>query len=425
MRVSPFIHTIKKGNRILIYNSLTMERQVFYGKSLREVLKNYKPELIRLGALIPEDASPIDILQKYYVERLKRDKYNNTQVLYFILGTRCNFKCKYCYIEHSNLSLSWNTIKNALNLIKDIKGPKHIRFYGGEPLLYFDTIKRIVATSKEEGLNISYALPTNGSLLSSEICEFLRENNISVMISLDGPQKINDMMRIGPNNNGTYNKISNGIHLLEEYEIPYHIACTIHNHNIDRLSDVLYFLYTNFNPISVNLNYPCDTPYLKFEHSPSYLAEKILKSVKEISKYGYLPGNVYEDIIEPYLNRSPPEIGCGGCNHHIVVAPPNRIGPCVVASSDDPLWIRLKDASLSEIFKTQLFREWNSRHVLKIPKCYACPALSLCNGGCPYVPFTRYGSIWEHDEISCEVTRRILMFLMDLELDESTRGNTQ
>ena len=64
-----------------------------------------------------------------------------------------------------------------------------LNFYGGEPLLSFELIKKAVAFLKKNtdfGIRSSYSITTNGTLLTKEIIHFLNENNFSVELSFDG-----------------------------------------------------------------------------------------------------------------------------------------------------------------------------------------------------------------------------------------------
>lgn len=62
-----------------------------------------------------------------------------------------------------------------------------IGFYGGEPLLEFDNIKRLIEYIEERYpyKSISYSMTTNGTLFNQENIKFLIKKNINVMISLD------------------------------------------------------------------------------------------------------------------------------------------------------------------------------------------------------------------------------------------------
>jgi sulfatase maturation enzyme AslB (radical SAM superfamily) len=65
-----------------------------------------------------------------------------------------------------------------------------INFYGGEPLLSFELIKKAVALLKKKntdsGKRGSFSITTNGTLLTKEIIQFLNENKFSVELSFDG-----------------------------------------------------------------------------------------------------------------------------------------------------------------------------------------------------------------------------------------------
>jgi sulfatase maturation enzyme AslB (radical SAM superfamily) len=66
----------------------------------------------------------------------------------------------------------------------------YLNFYGGEPLLSFDLIKKAVsllsAPNKEFKKKARYSLTTNGSLLREETIQFLHKHKFSVELSFDG-----------------------------------------------------------------------------------------------------------------------------------------------------------------------------------------------------------------------------------------------
>lgn len=66
----------------------------------------------------------------------------------------------------------------------------YINFYGGEPLLSFELIRKVVSfikiKDKNQDKKAHYSLTTNGSLLSDEIIQFLNEHKFSVELSFDG-----------------------------------------------------------------------------------------------------------------------------------------------------------------------------------------------------------------------------------------------
>ena len=125
------------------------------------------------------------------------------------VGPACNLSCEYCfYLEKQALFPSGekyrmkDEVLSAFisNYITSQPTPEvEFVWQGGEPtLLGLDFFKRVIALQRLYAGQkiISNALQTNGTLLTDEWCEFLREHNFMVGISLDGPQQIHDRYRL-------------------------------------------------------------------------------------------------------------------------------------------------------------------------------------------------------------------------------------
>lgn len=132
----------------------------------------------------------------------------NLNQLIIQLTHNCNLRCSYCpytsndgtYRLHQNRAINFETIKKAVAYLRDrsIDNKENvISFYGGEPLLEFELIKRTVEFCKEEllGKLVKYNLTTNATLITDEMLKFFDEENFGVVISLDGPKKNNDKNR--------------------------------------------------------------------------------------------------------------------------------------------------------------------------------------------------------------------------------------
>jgi len=109
----------------------------------------------------------------------------------FHLTEECNTGCRYCYQTRRTRSLPFSTIRTALDFFQDALQPRSfISFYGGEPLLAIDTIRRTLAhIQKRPGLRtkrIRYSLSTNGTLLTEKTLRFLDAHRFRVNLSHDG-----------------------------------------------------------------------------------------------------------------------------------------------------------------------------------------------------------------------------------------------
>ena len=175
-----------------------------------------------------ETKSNVEKLEHAYTNYLQYFMERKLSKITLQVTQNCNFRCKYCiYSEdtnkkqrsHSQESMSWDTAKEAVDFLlmhsidsKDI----NIGFYGGEPLLAFDLIKDVVAYAEKvfKGKKLTYNMTSNATLLDEEKIDFLIEHDISLMISLDGPKKINDLNRVYPDGSGTYDTIMKKIQLI-------------------------------------------------------------------------------------------------------------------------------------------------------------------------------------------------------------------
>ncbi|MFZ3070522.1 MAG: radical SAM protein [Anaerolineaceae bacterium] len=115
--------------------------------------------------------------------------------------------------------MTWKVAKRALDFLWEHSidsGEVNVGFYGGEPLLEFPLIQKVVGYSKYLfwGKQLTFSITTNGTLLNPEIILFFQEHNFSLGISLDGPKEINDRNRVFANGKGTFDSVLHNINLL-------------------------------------------------------------------------------------------------------------------------------------------------------------------------------------------------------------------
>ena len=118
-------------------------------------------------------------------------KYNkNPQLLEIMLGLKCNFNCFYCSqrtVRDKLYSSSPKDVEPFINLLKatEIK-TKRIQLWGGEPLVYWKVIKKLVPALKELYPDVQISFPTNGSLLTRDKIDFIKQYDMQFWISHDG-----------------------------------------------------------------------------------------------------------------------------------------------------------------------------------------------------------------------------------------------
>jgi uncharacterized protein len=113
-------------------------------------------------------------------------------VLKIQLGLNCNYSCSYCsqanQIPLTATSRTADVDAFLAGLDEWLVGePEHIEFWGGEPLLYFAKLRKLVPELDRRFPSAELSMVTNGSLLTPEIVAFLAEYDILTTMSHDGP----------------------------------------------------------------------------------------------------------------------------------------------------------------------------------------------------------------------------------------------
>lgn len=201
---------------------------------------------------------------------------------------KCNFRCKYChfanddvgYHNHNSLSMSWEIAKKAIDFFASRTRDTmsiNISFYGGEPLLEYELIKKCIeyCNSMFEGKTLSYSLTTNAGLLSVRFVQYLIDNNVSIIISLDGPKEIHDKNRkLASDGSGTFDKIYENLNKIKKELPDYYQKLSFHS-VIDPANDCSkineFFSRDLFNNLYVSTNLLSSVDKKRLYYSKEYI----------------------------------------------------------------------------------------------------------------------------------------------------------
>ena len=113
------------------------------------------------------------------------------RLLKISLGLSCNYECEYCsqrFVPRAN-ETNPGDITGFLESIDEwvTEAPERIEFWGGEPLVYWKTLKPLAEKLRSKYPSAEFSIITNGSLLTKEINNWLVALGFRVGISHDGP----------------------------------------------------------------------------------------------------------------------------------------------------------------------------------------------------------------------------------------------
>jgi len=132
----------------------------------------------------------------------------------------CNLRCKYCFASTGDfgtgrrMTMDFETAKRAIDFVVAKSGRRRnieVDFFGGEPLMAMDTVKRTVeyarSIEKAAGKCFRFTITTNGVLLDDETIAYVNREMSNAVLSLDGRREVNDDLRPTVNGKGSYDLI--------------------------------------------------------------------------------------------------------------------------------------------------------------------------------------------------------------------------
>jgi len=339
------------------------------------------------------------------------------------MAHECNLRCGYCFAGQGDYGqdrglMSVETGKKALDFLINQSGARRnleVDFFGGEPMLNFDTVKALVAygraREKESGKNFRFTLTTNGALLTEEAHAYINRHMDNVVLSLDGRPHVNDNMRkLAAFGNGSYTTVYPKIKALADSRNHerYYVRGTYTRHNTDFAADVLHLADAGFTQISVEpVVAPPEAGYsIRTEDLPTLydeyekLANALLAREKEGNPVSFF--HFQMDLSGgPCLAKR--VTGCGAGSEYLAITPSGKLFPCHQFVGDDSFCLGDLDAG---IVNDRVVSDFAGCHVYSKPACRECWARYYCSGGCMATAYSTHGDINQPDEISCDLQRK-------------------
>lgn len=242
----PIIKTFQTNNKFYFYDTYTNNIFETTKEQYKEILilktigiteykKNKKSTrayneilmLLNKGLMRSEFINKIQHCSTKHIKDLLK---NNVNDITLQVTKDCNFKCRYClfannnniYRNHEGIYMSWDIAKKSIDFLYNHSSNSQtieISFYGGEPMLNFNLIKKTVdyVNNLFYSKKITYRITTNGSILSDEMMTFITQNNFKIAISIDGPPNIQNKHRLfKETGKETYSTVAKNIIKLKE-----------------------------------------------------------------------------------------------------------------------------------------------------------------------------------------------------------------
>lgn len=355
----------------------------------------------------------------------------------------CNLRCKYCFAGTGAFGgdrglMTLETGKKGIDFVLEASGHRNhveVDFFGGEPLLNFQVVKDLVAYGREaaakRGKTIKFTLTTNAVLLTEEVQRFLEEEDISVVLSIDGRPEVHDRMRPYASGKGSYEQVIPRIQQFAKkrpdsspYAVgTYYYARGTYTHfNLNFDKDVDHLLNLGVKQISLEPVVAApDQPYAFQEEDipeimKSYdrLGEDLLERRKKGEDFSFFHFNVALDG-GPCLPKR--LTGCGAGHEYVAISPEGDLYPCHQFVGQEEfkmgsLWDEKPELD------NALVQSFRNAHVYSKASCRECWARFSCSGGCHAANHAFSGNLNEVYTLGCEFQKKRLEVALYLNIKE-------
>lgn len=378
----------------LLFNTMSLafirinEQDIDMWKKLRETPDSYTnfqnyDFLIKARILVDNQEDDLNV----YLADVLKNRYNSSDMALTILPTRgCNFGCIYCYEQdRPNVLMNEQTEKAIVKFVCSNSNLKRLSvvWYGGEPLLNFDSMVRLTKMFKQLNIEYSAKIVSNGYLLTKEKANLMKDLAIrNIQITFDGSEEIHNQRRFLLGGQPTYRKIMDNLKYLLSInkEITIDIRTNIDRRNKDdynkfyqdfksEINDKRVTMYPGF--VSDLLSSECVSPEFNISEG-GYKAQFILDI---FDKYGI----EIKSFLPKYRRHS-----CVASKYFaFVIGPEGELYKCwrMVGNQKETIG-NVNDGSLDMVkFSKYLI---GADYTLD-SKCLQCEFITLCGGGCPLV----------------------------------------
>lgn len=328
------------------------------------------------------------------------------------LGFACNFTCNYCSqnsLRDKNIDSINNQIAKTNDFIEKLPpffaaGENNdgtgvsIEFWGGETLLYWESVKLLTKHFKSKFPQINLGLFTNGSLINRDMADFALENKLHFIISHDGPTFTEDRSKDPLDSPTTKANIKYLFDLLSPLNlISFNATISIKNHSLKKISNYIA-QKLSVDPQKISLHYELATPYdkqtlkyvVKAEERTNYINE-IYKEYVDQYPFHLKAGNIGRDLkafYEQFSKNLKLDTFYQKCNmdnpSSIAVDLNGNVLTCQNVTSNSGH----KIGHLSNYNEISLN---TSTHFLNRKSCVRCPVVNICKGSCMFLE----NELWE------------------------------
>jgi len=329
-------------------------------------------------------------------------------------GAACNLACAYCFFldkellyPDSRFRMSDEVLETYIRQLIETHHTQQVTvaWQGGEPtLMGVDFYRKAIEYQEKyrrSGMVFENTMQTNGTLLDDEWCQFFKENDYLIGISIDGPRHLHDTYRLDKGGGPTFDRVMRGLRLLQKHGVEHNILVAVNRTNADHPLEVYRFLrdeakttWIQFIPVVERIDDQGHTIYQKgtriSERSvrPEQFGRFLIQIFDEWVRHDV--GRVYVQTFEAAVRnwlRMPSSGMCvfeETCGLGLALEHNGDLYSCDHFVEPDYLLGNIMEIHMAEMVTSDRQRQFGLDKRDKLPRyCRQCDVRFACHGECP------------------------------------------
>ncbi|MBU7028690.1 MAG: radical SAM protein [Theionarchaea archaeon] len=309
--------------------------------------------------------------------------------------SRCNLKCKHCYVEAESKKTEEPSTEEAKAIIDQLKKAKvfTLSFSGGEPLLRDDLFELLEYATKSLVVDVA----SNGLLIDEDIANQLKSTGIAYMqLSFDGLEDAHDYLR---GRKGAFNRLMETIEILKRVGLRFGVTSVIYRKNVHEIKEMIE-LAEKLGAFTIRFYRLIYTGRGKELTSLDLTSSEYKKALQDVYSHKGKISAVADEAFGFLLHgRENPHqwVGCQAGRTIAGIKANGQVVPCPMFS--DPVFYcgKVPDEDFTDIWVNSpvlsQFRTLDNIH----GKCHACRYLYQCGGGCRAAVYAKTGDLYASD----------------------------
>ncbi len=359
-------------------------------------------------------------------------RYGIGNIALFV-AQQCNMACVYCYGQGGeyadkgmmNAETAFKSVDWLMENSGDIESV-NIGFFGGEPMMNFPLIKKVVGYAKQEaekrGKKVTFGMTTNASLLSDQRIAFMQEENIHPLISIDGTPEIQNRQRPFKNGKDSYDKTYANIQRLKQV-FPHVMArATLHGDTdpaevragLEQAGFESFVIKKASRVILDNL--PVEEVLCQDQGEPMIAMEKnmahdLLRDIKARNVGKEATNSTVGFFVGQLISSDKRHYYCGVGRGMVAITTAGDIYPCHRFAGQEDMKLGNIDS-----YKVGGINDYHRAIVDNLPECKRCWARYACGGGCFYESKAARGDVHLPDRSFCQEIKTLVEMAIPLYL---------